>query len=62
MNLERKILLASIRELNELVVEQMLLHQLNVARANLGDLKDRVKRYGDNDTGTGDSGVEPHSD
>lgn len=62
MGLEQKILLASIRELNELVLLSISTQQLNSARINLTDLKERVRKYGDNNTSPSDSGVESDSD
>jgi hypothetical protein len=62
MNLEQKILLASIREMNELIGAAYADNQLNIMAVNLVDLKERIKRFGDNNTGTSDSRIEPHSD
>ena len=61
MSLEQKILLASIREMRELLEIATVTHQTNLVEANINTLRDRVKRYGDNNTGTGDSGTKPHT-
>jgi hypothetical protein len=61
MNLEQKILAASIRELNELIQIAMDTNQLNLAEANFGDLEDRKRRFGNNDPGTSNSGTKPHT-
>lgn len=61
MSLEQKILLASIREMRELLEIAAVTHQTILVEANIDTLRDRVKRYGDNNTGTGDSGTKPHT-
>ena len=61
MSLEQKILLASIREMRELLEIATVTHQTNLVESNIDTLRDRVKRYGDNNTGTSDSGTKPHT-
>ena len=61
MNFEQKILLASIKELNEFIQVAMDSNQVILAEANLRDLEDRKRRFGNYNTGTSDSGTKPHT-
>jgi hypothetical protein len=62
MKSEQKILLASIRELNEMVELASLTDQQNLVKANIITLKERVVRYGNNYPGTSDNRTKPYTD
>jgi hypothetical protein len=61
MTSEQKILLASIRELNEMLEIAALTNQRNLVAANIETLTERVLRYGDYYPGASDSGIKPHT-
>lgn len=62
MKLEQKILLASIRELNEMVELAALTDQQNLVNANIITLKERIVRYGNNYPGTSNNRIKPYTD